>query len=445
MAQTPARTRTTFVGHQPVKLAFSRYKLEVLDGPEKGFAASLADRLALLGSDPDGTVPLSDPMVSRRHARVEVDEQGYRLDDLDSKNGTFLDGRRVRSVYLAPGDVLTLGRVRVRFDVLREEVEVGLSAATQLEGLLGESRAMRELFALVEKVAPTDATVLVEGETGTGKEGVAEALHKRSGRTGPLGVFDCSAVAAELVESELFGHLKGAFTGADRDRPGAFRAAEGGTLFLDEIGELPDALQPKLLRVLEKREVKPVGSDRAVPVKVRVVAATHRALGREVEAGRFRADLYYRLAVVKVRVPPLRERLDDLPLLVRHFLGPHAQRISYEAMAKLKQHPWPGNVRELKNFVTRAVAVAEGDLLRAGPMETVASAPAPSGAPASVDTTRPFKEAKDALVVDFERRYWTELLSRCNDNLSEAARVAGIHRKSAEYVVQKLGLRRKDD
>jgi transcriptional regulator with GAF, ATPase, and Fis domain len=449
MAVRDARTRTTFVGTQPVKLAFSRYRLEVLDGAEKGQKFSFGERQVSLGSDPDGQVCLTDPMVSRRHASIEVDELGYRLDDLDSKNGTHLDGRRLGSVYLRPGDVFALGRQRVKFELDREEVEIGLSTATQFEGLVGASRAMRELFAMLERVAPSEATVLIEGETGTGKELVAEALHRRSGSRGSLVVFDCSAVAEDLVESELFGHVKGAFTGAERDRLGAFRSAEGGTLFLDEIGELPEVLQPKLLRALEKREVRPLGSDKPVPVHVRVLAATNRSLAREVEAAKFRADLFYRLAVVKVRLPPLRERMEDLPLLVQHFLGPAASSVSFEAMERLRQHGWPGNVRELKNFITRAQAVAQGNLDRAGPIEAVAASTSAMAAVGqansiAVDVTQPFKTAKDALVNEFERRYWTELLRKCNDNLSEAARLAGIHRKSAEYVVQKLGLRKSE-
>jgi len=341
--------------------------------------------------------------------------------------------------YLDDGDVLVLGRQKVRFVLDKGTAEVALSSATRLEGLVGQGRAMRELFALIEAAAPTPATILVEGETGTGKELVAEALHARSRRTGPLVVFDCSAVAPELAESELFGHVKGAFTGAERDRAGAFRAAEGGTLFLDEVGELADALQPKLLRALEKREVRPVGADRAVKVEVRVVAATVRNLVREVEAGRFRADLFYRLAVVRARLPPLRERLEDLPLLVRNFLGPGADAVSYEALEKLRAHPWPGNVRELRNYLQRAQAISGGSLDKAGAPEPLfATQPAPG----EIDTTRPFKDAKDALVADFEQRYWQALLARTGNNLSEAARIAGVHRKSAEYIVQKLGIRK---
>ena len=434
-----AKTRTTFIGAQPVKIAFAPYRLEVLDGPEAGTKVRVLGREAVIGSDPDAELALSDVTVSRRHARVEVDERGYRLDDLGSKNGTHANGRRVVSAYLDDGDVLVLGRQKVRFVLDKGTAEVALSSATRLEGLVGQGRAMRELFALIEAAAPTPATILVEGETGTGKELVAEALHARSRRTGPLVVFDCSAVAPELAESELFGHVKGAFTGAERDRAGAFRAAEGGTLFLDEVGELADALQPKLLSALEKREVRPVGADRAVKVEVRVVAATVRNLVREVEAGRFRADLFYRLAVVRARLPPLRERLEDLPLLVRNFLGPGADAVSYEALEKLRAHPWPGNVRELRNYLQRAQAISGGSLDKAGAPEPLfATQPAPG----EIDTTRPFKDAKDALVADFEQRYWQALLARTGNNLSEAARIAGVHRKSAEYIVQKLGIRK---
>ncbi|WP_257449710.1 sigma 54-interacting transcriptional regulator [Archangium lipolyticum] len=435
-----AHVETTLAQGEPVAFRFRTYRLKVLEGAEKGTVVQVTQRVARLGSDPDGTLALSDPTVSMAHAIIEVDVHGYRVDDVGSKNGTVLEGRRIVSAYLSPGDVLTLGQVRVRFELSRDEAEVELSTAWRCGGMVGRSRGMREIFSLLEKVAPSEATVLVEGETGTGKELVAEALHRLSGREGPLVVLDCSAVARELVESELFGHVKGAYTGAERERLGAFRAADGGTLFLDEMGELPESLQPKLLRALEKQEVRPVGSDRPVPVKVRVIAATNRSLAREVAEGRFRADLYYRLAVVRVRLPPLRERMEDLPLLVEAILGPDAARVSYSAMERLRKHHWPGNVRELKNFLQRAQAVAGGDLERAGPIEPM-SGQESRVTSAGVDVMQPFKEAKQALVDDFERRYWAQLLERCQHNLSEAARIAGVHRKSAEYIVQKLGLR----
>jgi len=278
---------------------------------------------------------------------------------------------------------------------------------------------------------------------------VARAIHDHSPRgKGPFIVFDCSAVPKDLIASELFGHKKGAFTGATADRPGAFVAAKGGTLFLDELGELALELQPKLLRAIESRQVKPVGATREVATDVRLVAATNRKLAREVEAKSFREDLYYRLAVIMVRLPPLREQAEEIPLLVRHFLrelGQHPDRlkVSYDTMARLQSHRWPGNVRELRNFVERAVLLTGGESLS----EEFLEVPSPGGRAQTpteglaIDLSLPFKDAKARLVESFETSYWERLLEATGGNISEAARRAGIHRKSAEYLVKKLDLK----
>ncbi len=410
---------------------------------------------------------LDDPTVSRVHCKLEVDKSGHVLVDLESKNGTFVNGVRLDRGWLPNESVIRVGATDIGFTLGEESVEVHLSASNRFGNLLGESLEMREIFALLARVAPTNATVLVEGESGTGKELVAEALHDKSARrAGPFVVFDCSAVPRELVESELFGHVKGAFTGATTDRIGAFQEASGGTLFLDEIGELPVDLQPRLLRVLESREVKPVGTNRRVKVDCRIVAATNRNLEKEVEDGSFREDLYYRLAVIKVHLPPLRNRTPDIALLVNHFVAQMAEdmpgdatfQISWQTMAKLQRHRWPGNVRELKNFIERAVLLADGGDLdtrfigrrrgadeddpaadAAGHAQPVQGASTSTGA-LTVDYKLPFKDAKNRLVEQFERIYWRRLLAKTGGNVSEASRLGGIHRKSLEYLLKKLDL-----
>jgi DNA-binding NtrC family response regulator len=450
------------------RLRSREYTLEVLEGPDRGKKLTTRERVVRIGQSPECDLELNDGTTSRIHARVEMDPWGHRLIDEDSKNGTFVDDLRVRDVYLRQGSTIRIGATTLRYDQGQEQVEIALSKANRFGKMIGQSAAMREIFAILERVAPTDLTVLVEGESGTGKELIAEALHTHSKRShGPLVVFDCSAVAQNLIESELFGHVKGAFTGADKTRAGAFERANGGTLFLDELGELPLDLQPKLLRALEKREVRPVGGDKATKIDVRIVAATNRNLAKEVEAGNFRQDLYYRLAVIRVVLPALRRRAEDIPLLVRHFLaelGTSASgqpvQIAYDTIVKLQQHKWPGNIRELRNFVERAAMLATGDRLETkfllppafGDTQTQAEVGgeearlgATGAAMAEFDENLPFKDAKARLIDSFERAYWTRLLERTRGNISAAARIAGIHRKSAEYLLKKLELRGNPD
>jgi DNA-binding NtrC family response regulator len=301
---------------------------------------------------------------------------------------------------------------------------------------------MRKLFALLEKVAPSDINVLIEGESGTGKELVANEIVQRSPRAEkPFVVVDCGAISPNLVESELFGHLRGSFTGADRDRVGAFEAADGGTVFLDEVGELPVELQPKLLRAIEAREIRRVGETRPRKVNVRVISATNRDLEREVNRARFREDLYFRLAVMTVRVPPLRERLDDLVILIRVFLQalamPDQERLfTPQVLSEMSRHDWPGNVRELRNYVERSVV-----LQKAGPTIRRSTPGAGFGLPPPVDIGVPFKIAKDASIDTFERAYLTALLEAAGNNMSKAARMAGMDRMYLHRLVQKHGLR----
>jgi len=300
---------------------------------------------------------------------------------------------------------------------------------------------MRTVFAMLERAAQSDATVLIEGETGTGKEATAEALHTTGSRKkGPFVVVDCGAIPPQLLESELFGHEKGAFTGAVTARLGAFESAHGGTIFLDEVGELPIDLQPKLLRALERREIKRIGNARHQSVDVRVVAATNRNLRAEVNARRFRSDLYYRLAVLELRLPSLHERPDDVPLLVEHILAqlgaagaPGAEVLrDPRLLADLSRHPWPGNVRELRNYVERCLALREEPPLP--PVDGAEPAPA---APVEGD----LRAARESWQRDFEKRYLQDLLAKHGNNVSAAARAAGVDRKYFYRLLWRNGLR----
>jgi len=452
-------THTLLDQVQPETYVLPKCRLRAISGRGLGRERVLDRRLSYVGSAPDNDLVVEDPSVSRTHFKIEGDRTGYKIRDLESKNGTFVNGVRAVEAYLPPNATIRIGATDLEFRLLEETHEVMLSRDPKFGGLIGGSSEMREIFALLARVAPTDATVLIEGESGTGKELVAEALHHHSMRRNkPLVVFDCSAVPAELMESELFGHEKGAFTGAVQKRLGALAEADGGTLFLDEIGELPLDMQPKLLRAIEKREVKPVGSNERRIVDVRIVAATNRNLEQEVADGTFRKDLFWRLAVIHVPLPPMRRRKEDIPLLVNHFLAELAARqpgrpaltVSFETMARLQQHTWPGNVRELKNYVERAAVLSEDGEIAPQLISPVARDPGLARAQASelaagdhvpVDFTLPFKDAKARLVDVFERAYWQRVLETSRWNISAAARASGIHRKSLEYLLKKLDLR----
>jgi two-component system response regulator AtoC len=320
-------------------------------------------------------------------------------------------------------------------------------------GLVGRSAAMRAVYRLLEKAAAVDATVLLVGETGTGKELAARAIHVLSARRERRFVpVNCGALPGELVESELFGHARGAFTGAAAAKPGLFQAAEGGTIFLDEVGELPLAAQVKLNRVLQEREIRRVGETQALPVDVRVVAATHRDLREEVREGRFREDLYYRLNVFAVTLPPLRERAEDVPLLAAHLLEKHAralrrtlQGFAPEALRRLASHPWPGNVRQLENVVERAVAVAGGELVEPGdlPPDLPGGAPASPG-PGAALASLPYKDAVAGARDRVTREYLVALMTEFEGNVTRAAERAGVERESLHRLLRRHGLRSED-
>ncbi|MBX3197134.1 MAG: sigma 54-dependent Fis family transcriptional regulator [Labilithrix sp.] len=421
---------------------FREIQVVVTDGPDAGKRARATSERLVIGSASGADLVLTDSAVSRFHCELRAVGTAIVVRDLGSRNGTRIEGVFVREAYLEPGARLTLGRTTLRFEVGDAPVRVPLAKVARFGTMVGQSSAMRRVFDMLERAARSDATVLLEGETGTGKEAAAESLHAESSRKdGPFLVVDCGAIPANLLESELFGHEKGAFTGAHAAREGIFGAARGGTVFLDEIGELPLELQPKLLRVLEKREIKPVGRAAYEPVDVRVVAATNRDLRTEVNDKRFRSDLFYRLAIVEVRLPPLRERLDDLPLLVDALLagsrGDSAPFTRSDTFQKeLAHHRWPGNVRELRNHLDRCIA-----LQQPMPFAGEATGEAPREAGAAVDVTMPLREARDRATADFERRYLDALLASCSGNVSAAARAAAVDRAYFYRLLWKHGLR----
>jgi len=432
-------TRVLVEAGRPMAVVHQRCRLEVTAGPDRGKSVDVDRPRLRIGTGPANDLVLSDRSVSRLHAEIELGPEGFRLRDLGSTNGTRVGGLRVIDAFLEPGAKLRLGATEVRFEAAGEGLAQRLDPAGSFGGLVGESVPMRALFAQLRRVAPTDATVLLVGESGTGKDLAAEAIVEASPRKdGPFVIVDCGSLVPTLVEAELFGHEVGAFTGAHAAREGAFELAHGGTLLLDEVGELPLEVQPKLLRALESREVRRIGAARPVAVDVRVIAATNRPLAAEVNRGAFRADLYYRLAVVELAMPPLRARLDDLPLLVARLLeelGRDPGELRAETVEELARYPWPGNVRELRNFLERALVL---DDEAAAP--AAFAAPRPPGAAPVVDPKVPYRVAKERATADFERAYVQALLARAGGNVSQAARDAKMDRMFLHKLAGRYGL-----
>jgi DNA-binding NtrC family response regulator len=441
-----AETTIVTVDGRPVSLRVDRLTVAVAEGPDAGASAELAGPALAVGTDPSNQLVLTDPTVSRFHLRITADDHGILVTDRDSANGTFVGGLRIKQAYLTDGVRLELGDTVLVASVGGGDQEIELSAEERFGGAVGRSVAMRRLFALARRAAQTQATVLLLGETGTGKDVLARAIHDASSRAAaPYVVFDCGAVAPSLIESALFGHVRGAFTGADTDRPGVFEWASGGTLFLDEIGELAPALQPKLLRALETGQVTRVGTTTPVSVDVRVVAATHRDLAAEVAAERFRADLYYRLAVIVLEVPALRERPEDIPLLAGHFLtdilgegGDAAGLRGHldDAFAALRHHRWPGNVRELRNVVERAAALADPAALRGDAIARLVEVRSSLGR--TWHQRLPLEQARE----QFDREYLRDLLASAQGSIPHAAHAAGVHPKSLERLLRRYRITR---
>lgn len=478
---------TVEVAGHPLSEGFPVLKIviEVTQGIDKAVRKTFEKTTIRIGADPLSDVVLTDPTVSRVHAEIHVREDLFDLVDMDSTNGTFVDGSRVSMIALPSGAEFQVGRTKMRIEAVTEQVPIAVTDRTRYGAIIGQSQALREIFSILDRVAPSELSVVIEGETGTGKELIAAAIHDHSARAGkPFVVFDCSAFPATLLESELFGHEKGAFSGATQRHRGVFERADGGTIFFDELGEMDIEFQAKFLRVLETGDVRRVGGESPFHVDVRVVAATNRDLEDLVREKRFRQDLFYRLAKVRFNLPPLRSRPEDIPLLAEHFLNQLAGEmnarplLTEDALRTLQGYEWPGNIRQLRNVIEKAVAMCSGGAITAeylrrefatlpgsftAPKTNGFSAPdiaepalLPAvGVPPIVSHDRvvlqaaletpagefiAFRDAKDALIEDFEKVYLERLLSKSKQNISRAARQAQIDRRHLYRLLKKHGL-----
>jgi DNA-binding NtrC family response regulator len=389
----------------------------------------------VIGGGDAADLRLADPAVSREHLRVVLGPNGVRLLDDGSKNGTFLGAVRISDATLTEDAAVVLGGTTLAIAIEKDLVELPISYADRFGDAIGVSPAMRHLFAVLERAAVSDLPILIEGESGVGKDLLARAIHTRSQRAdAPFVVLDCGSIAPTLVESELFGHERGAFTGADTARRGVFEEANGGTLFLDEIGELPLDLQPKLLRAIEQGEVKPVGGKAARAVDVRVVSATNRRLAEAARKEEFRSDLFYRLAVVRVTVPPLRERKEDVVPIARAILQTirPGTELAPDLAVILEGHKWPGNVRELRNVVERWAVLGP----EAGALFDDAEAVRASADDELAGLT--FHEARKIVLDRFEEAYLPKVLARADGVVARAAELAGVARPSFYRMLERL-------
>jgi len=424
-----------------------RFRLRVVEGPGVGQMFESAGERTSIGSHPLNDVLLDERTVSRFHCEVTVGDTGFWAKDLGSRNGTVLDGVLVKEAAIRNGSLLQLGRVGLRFELSGERTKLQLSEQPRFGSLVGSSVAARMSYALMERAAASDVTVLFEGETGTGKSQAAESIHRHSSRRDhPFIVVDCGALPPNILESELFGHEKGAFTGALTRRVGVFEEARGGTVFLDEIGEIPLELQPKLLRVLEAREIRRLGTNTYVPVNVRILTATNRDLRAEVNAGRFRSDLYFRLAVVKITLPPLRQRSEDVPMIVDKLLSGLGADARVKAallepafLGQLQRAAWPGNIRELRNHLERCVVLQETLL----PGEGEESGHSPEPVSTGIDPRVPYPEARRRALDAFERDYVRALLHLHGGKVSQAAASADIDRVHLYRLIKRHRVREK--
>ena len=452
MTRYVSPTETVFSDKTPSALRFQRCELEVQDGPDKGTQIAVGQRRIRIGTSPENDLALTDRAVSRFHAEIDVQDDGFLIRDAASKNGIFIGSIRVKEAVITGATTLKLGNTTISFRPGNDTVEFQLTEGERFGAAIGQSVAMRELFTLLERAASTDLTVLLEGETGTGKELLAEGIHAKSSRASkPFMVVDCGSIPRELIEAELYGAMKGAYTGANADRVGIFEAANGGTVFLDELGELSMDLQPKLLRVIERGEIRRVGASKIIKIDVRLVAATNRDLLAEVSAGRFRQDLYYRLSVVKVRIPALRERRDDIPIIAKAM----AEEISKDfsdvvdagaashvgaIVARYKDHPWPGNVRELRNVIERTLVMASMGEQSDQAMDAGLNAEGGEEKEGSPHVT--FKLAKHEAIKHFEWEYLVNVMNLAGNNVSKAARLAGMDRRNFQKMIRKHDIRK---
>ena len=437
--------QSTVPVHQAPRLPVRTLAIEVLDGPDAGTKAEANDEVLTIGTAPGNVLELTDPTVSGYHLELSRCDAGVCVTDLGSTNGTQVGDVRIMQGRIQPGTTITLGRTSLRVSEGAGSV-VEFLEADELSDLRGRTPAMRRLMAQVVRVARTPVPVLLVGDSGTGKEVVARELHRYSDRADkPFVTVDCGTLSANLAASELFGHERGSFTGAERQHLGAFERANGGTLFLDEIGELSKELQPQLLGALERRRFTRIGGRSEVSVDVRVICATNRDLRSDVNAGTFRMDLYYRIAIVLLRPPPLRDRADDIPLLISHFLrecgydGTIEAIVPPERMNELKQYRWPGNVRELRNWVEATIAMGESaELMGLGAL----SQRNPGMTDANQDILElPYQQARSNVLQEFEGRYLKRLIESTNGNVTHAAKQARMDRSYLIKLLQRHGLR----
>ncbi len=434
--------------HMPIR----RLRVGVVSGADMGKTAEAPSERLTIGTAEGNDLVLTDPAVSRYHLELAVREDCVAVTDLGSTNGTWIGSVRIERSLVPLGTEIGVGRSRLGLLAAEPALEE-LHPESVFGDLCGESQPMRRLMAKLTKVARSDAAVLIVGESGTGKELMARGLHDGGPRaSAPFVTVDCGALSPALVTSELFGHERGAFTSAERSHVGAFERAQGGTIFMDEVGELPSELQTHLLGVLERRRVRRVGGTEDIPVDVRIVSATNRDLRSEVNVGRFRLDLYYRLAVVAVDVPPLRNRSGDVPLLLEHFLrelghdGAVADTFSPDLVRRLEEHRWPGNVRELRNFVEAALVTGEVPFLAHSGIRRTTQPPRrqtstyPGPGP-GFDLDRPYKDARSAVLARFEAQYLARLMERSGGNVSRAAREAAMTRSHLFELLRRNGLK----
>ena len=454
-SSTESETVAFRVDDKAHRITIEKCRLVVIEGADQGKEFVLDKPIIRIGTNERNDLVLEDETVSRFHCEVRRVGEEYALVDRQSTNGTYVGDLRLVEGVLYPQCKFQLGATVLQFAPLVEEVDVRPISGVQYGDIIGGSAAMQHVFGLIDKIAPSELSAVISGETGTGKELAARALHRQSARSeGPFVVFDCSAFPDNLLESELFGHERGAFSGAIKTHKGVFERANRGTLFLDELGEMAVTLQPKFLRALENGEIRRVGGERPIKVDVRVVAATNRNLRAMIDEGTFRQDLFYRLAKVMVDLPPLRKREGDLRRLAEHFLDQlrtrqpkfiSATSFSAQALEIMFQYDWPGNVRELRNIVERAATFANADSVtlddlpgelqarmgRTGKRRTGSHMVVPGSG---------LKEAKEQMITEFERSYLIDLLERNNMNITKVAREAGIDRRHVYRLLKKYGL-----
>jgi len=416
-----------------------RLRVQVVEGPDRALVCEVNSAHFTVGTSRKNQLVLEDPTVSRHHLRVDCSD-GILVQDLDSRNGTFLGELQIREALVPLGARLRLGRTVLCFHDAASEAEESPHPIPRIPALIGRSHAMQAVARSIHKLAQSSAAVLLQGETGTGKELVARAIHELGPRaSGPFVAVDSGALSTTLMASQLFGHERGAFTGAEGRREGAFELARGGTLFLDEIGDLPPAIQPALLGVLERKTFRRLGGREDIPADVRVISATHRDVRAGAADETFRSDLYFRLAVVNLHLPPLRERLEDLDALVQHFIheiaGPGAPPFSESLMVALRSHKWRGNVRELRNVVENVLTMGSANL---GPLSSAGRA---AVSPSNADPVLPYRVARSEAVAAFEHHYIGNLIKLSKGNASQAARVAGMDRPYLLALLRKHGLR----